>query len=391
MRFAVHGPGNPVASPRSHGVPRRDVLRRVHVRVAGETAGSAPEHGLALTRVPVHLPARRAPLARVMRLNLLHPARGLSDEDIRAGGQMRLLLIGAPGAGKGTQAELLAKRFGIAHISSGDLLRQHVKDGTSLGQRIKSYVDRGDLVPDGLVMDMLRKPVVAGAEAGGYVLDGFPRTVEQAKASFPTARALGAEVQAAIHLDVAREELVRRARRRLHPPGRARHRHRTQPDWHPRRAVRGPAGDPGPPVQPGRDLPLPGQHHSRHHLDRRVLRRPHAGQRQGLAVPARRAAAVPVPRAQRMQRAHHEPGHGRRPDVADRRRGRHVGPPGTDEPTGAHSGRARRRDRRLPRLRGARAYRAQHDACRAGIDARPAAADGHADPGRHVGDAPRSA
>ena len=122
---------------------------------------------------------------------------------------MRLLLIGAPGAGKGTQAEQLAKHFGIAHISSGDLLRQHVKDRTSLGQTAKSYVDKGDLVPDYVVMDMLRKPVAAAAKAGGYVLDGFPRTVEQAKASFPTARALGAEVQAAIHLDVAREELVR--------------------------------------------------------------------------------------------------------------------------------------------------------------------------------------
>ena len=126
------------------------------------------------------------------------------------GDQMRLLLIGAPGAGKGTQAERLAQRFGIAHISSGDLLRQHVKDQTSLGQTIKSYVSNGDLVPDGVVMDMLRKPVVAAAAAGGYVLDGFPRTVEQAKASFPTARALGVEVQAAVHLDVAREELVRR-------------------------------------------------------------------------------------------------------------------------------------------------------------------------------------
>jgi adenylate kinase len=123
---------------------------------------------------------------------------------------MRLLLIGAPGAGKGTQAELLAKRFGIAHISSGDLLRQHVKEQTSLGQTARSYVDRGDLVPDGVVMDMLRKPVVAAAEAGGYVLDGFPRTVAQAEAAFAVARTLGAQVQAAIHLDVAREELVRR-------------------------------------------------------------------------------------------------------------------------------------------------------------------------------------
>ena len=123
---------------------------------------------------------------------------------------MRLLLIGAPGAGKGTQAERLAQRFGIAHISSGDLLRQHVREQTSIGRTIKSYVDKGDLVPDSVVLDMLRKPVVAAVEAGGYVLDGFPRTVEQAEASFPVAQALGVEVQAAIHLDVPRQELVRR-------------------------------------------------------------------------------------------------------------------------------------------------------------------------------------
>ena len=92
---------------------------------------------------------------------------------------MRLLLIGAPGAGKGTQAERLATRFAITHISSGDLLRKHVQDQTSIGRTIKSYLDHGDLVPDGVVMDMLRKPVVAAARAGGYVLDGFPRTVEQ--------------------------------------------------------------------------------------------------------------------------------------------------------------------------------------------------------------------
>jgi adenylate kinase len=123
---------------------------------------------------------------------------------------MRLLLIGAPGAGKGTQAELLAERFGLAHISSGDLLRRHVREQTSLGQTIKSYVDKGDLVPDSVVLDMLRKPVVAAVEAGGYVLDGFPRTVEQAQAAFAVAQVLGVEVQAAIHLDVPREELVRR-------------------------------------------------------------------------------------------------------------------------------------------------------------------------------------
>src|SRR5579863_4474832 len=123
---------------------------------------------------------------------------------------MRLLLIGAPGSGKGTQAERLAERFNITHISSGDLLRQHVRDQTSIGQTIKAYVDAGDLVPDSVVMDMLRKPVVAAADAGGYVLDGFPRTVEQAKAAFAVAQPLGAEVQAAIHLDVPATELVRR-------------------------------------------------------------------------------------------------------------------------------------------------------------------------------------
>src|SRR5579872_3171799 len=123
---------------------------------------------------------------------------------------MRLLLIGAPGAGKGTQAARLSERFGITHISSGDLLRQHVKDQTALGQTIKSYVDQGDLVPDAVVMDMLRKPVVAAAESGGYVLDGFPRTVDQAKAAFEVAHSLGVEVQAAVHLDVPDEELIRR-------------------------------------------------------------------------------------------------------------------------------------------------------------------------------------
>src|ERR1700760_2904925 len=123
---------------------------------------------------------------------------------------MRLLLIGAPGAGKGTQAEKLSRHFGIAHISSGDLLRQHVKDQTTIGQTIKQYVDAGDLVPDAVVMDMLRKPVVAATEAGGYVLGGFPRTVDQAKTAFETARALGVEVQAAVHLHVPDQELIRR-------------------------------------------------------------------------------------------------------------------------------------------------------------------------------------
>lgn len=129
---------------------------------------------------------------------------------------MRLLLIGAPGSGKGTQADRLAERYGVTHISSGDLLRQHVRDETPLGLVIKSLVEKGDLVPDSLVMDMLRKPVLAASAQGGYILDGFPRTVAQAEAAYAVAQSLGVAVQVAIHLDVPRNELVRRllARRR---------------------------------------------------------------------------------------------------------------------------------------------------------------------------------
>ena len=129
---------------------------------------------------------------------------------------VRLLLIGAPGAGKGTQAVRLSEHFGVTHISSGDLLRQHIDEGTTIGKTVQEYVAKGDLVPDAIVMDMLRKPVVAASEAGGYILDGFPRTVEQAEAAYLAARDLGVAVQVAAHLDVGNDELVRRllARRR---------------------------------------------------------------------------------------------------------------------------------------------------------------------------------
>jgi adenylate kinase len=123
---------------------------------------------------------------------------------------VRLLLIGAPGSGKGTQATRLAEHFGLTHISSGDLLRQHVTEGTPLGKEVQQYVAGGDLVPDTLLMDVLRKPVVAASKSGGYILDGFPRTVEQAEIAYAVAKDLGVEAQVAVHLDVARDELVRR-------------------------------------------------------------------------------------------------------------------------------------------------------------------------------------
>ena len=123
---------------------------------------------------------------------------------------MRLLMIGAPGAGKGTQAVRVAEHFGVTHISSGDLLRDHVKRETSIGRTAKEYIERGDLVPDAVVLDMLRKPVVAASEAGGYVLDGFPRTVAQAETAYGAARDLGVSVQIACYLDVPREDLIER-------------------------------------------------------------------------------------------------------------------------------------------------------------------------------------
>jgi adenylate kinase len=123
---------------------------------------------------------------------------------------MRVLLIGAPGAGKGTQAELLAGRFGLTHISSGDLLRKHMSEGTRIGRLVCDYVQRGDLVPDGIIMDMLYKPVVAASATGGYVLDGFPRTVGQAEAAYEVASGLGVAVQVAVYIEVPRAELERR-------------------------------------------------------------------------------------------------------------------------------------------------------------------------------------
>lgn len=123
---------------------------------------------------------------------------------------MRLLLIGAPGAGKGTQAVQLAARLGLTHISSGDLLREHVTSGSALGRQVQQLVSQGDLVPDDVVLDMLRKPIVTACETGGYVLDGFPRTLEQAAKAYEVAKELGVAVQLAIFLEVPRDELVRR-------------------------------------------------------------------------------------------------------------------------------------------------------------------------------------
>lgn len=124
--------------------------------------------------------------------------------------RMRVLLIGAPGSGKGTQAVLLAEHLRVPHISSGELLREHMARGTAEGKQAAVYVNRGDLVPDELVQDMLREPVRQAAERGGYILDGFPRTVCQAMSVQLDAENSLFAVQAAVYLAVANEELTRR-------------------------------------------------------------------------------------------------------------------------------------------------------------------------------------
>lgn len=95
---------------------------------------------------------------------------------------MYLILLGAPGAGKGTQAKILSERLGIAHVSSGELLRENIKHGTALGQKAKEFMNRGELVPDALVIDMIMKHLTTEACAKGAMLDGFPRTIPQADA-----------------------------------------------------------------------------------------------------------------------------------------------------------------------------------------------------------------
>src|SRR5580698_8760851 len=97
---------------------------------------------------------------------------------------MRLLLVAYPGAGKGTQATRLAHHYGIAHLSSGDLLRAEVAHGTRVGRAAADYLSRGDLVPDQLVFEVLAAPISEAVRKGGYVLDGFPRTLPRAEAAY---------------------------------------------------------------------------------------------------------------------------------------------------------------------------------------------------------------
>ena len=123
---------------------------------------------------------------------------------------MRLVFLGAPGVGKGTQAEKLASKFGIKKISTGDLLREAVRNGTSLGLEAKSYMDKGQLVPDSVVIGLVREKLADPSCAQGFVLDGFPRTVPQAEELGRVLEETGLRLSSVINFEAHREEIVNR-------------------------------------------------------------------------------------------------------------------------------------------------------------------------------------
>ena len=134
---------------------------------------------------------------------------------------MRALLLGAPGSGKGTQGPRIAQHYRVPYVSSGELLRQQIRAGTRLGRAAQPYVDCGELVPDDvvlpLVLDFLTRPELSD----GYVLDGFPRTINEAIAADEAAQSAGGVADAVVFLDVPKDELVRRLERRAPRSGRA--------------------------------------------------------------------------------------------------------------------------------------------------------------------------
>ena len=123
---------------------------------------------------------------------------------------MKIIMLGAPGAGKGTQAKMIAEKFNIPHISTGDIFRANIKNGTELGKKAKEFMDKGQLVPDELTVEILLDRVAADDCKNGYVLDGFPRTIPQADVLDKELTKLGDKVDFAINVDVPDENIVRR-------------------------------------------------------------------------------------------------------------------------------------------------------------------------------------
>ncbi len=124
---------------------------------------------------------------------------------------MRLMLLGPPGVGKGTQAKLLAEKYGVPHISTGDILRQEVRDGTRLGRQAKDYMDSGALVPDDLILAMFENRLDRPDTERGFIADGFPRTIPQAEAFDRMLARRGLGLDAVVTIEAPIEELVRRS------------------------------------------------------------------------------------------------------------------------------------------------------------------------------------
>lgn len=123
---------------------------------------------------------------------------------------MKIIMLGAPGAGKGTQAKKIAEKYQIPHISTGDIFRANIKGGTELGMKAKSYMDQGGLVPDDITIGMLLNRIREDDCANGYVLDGFPRTIPQAESLTKALNEMGESMDYAIDVDVPDENIINR-------------------------------------------------------------------------------------------------------------------------------------------------------------------------------------
>ena len=123
---------------------------------------------------------------------------------------MKIIMLGAPGAGKGTQAKLIAEKYGIPHISTGDIFRANIKEGTDLGKEAKEYMDKGQLVPDELTVRILLDRVSKDDCKNGYVLDGFPRTIPQAEVLDCEVAKLSDKIDLAIDVEVPDENIIKR-------------------------------------------------------------------------------------------------------------------------------------------------------------------------------------
>ncbi|PWZ91725.1 adenylate kinase [Staphylococcus pseudintermedius] len=123
---------------------------------------------------------------------------------------MNIILMGLPGAGKGTQASEIIKKYPIPHISTGDMFRKAIKDETELGKEAKSYMDRGELVPDEVTVGIVKERISEDDAKKGFLLDGFPRTIEQAEALNSILKELGRTIDAVVNIEVPEEELMNR-------------------------------------------------------------------------------------------------------------------------------------------------------------------------------------